>query len=169
VPRYFLFGVLGAVWFLGILSGCVSQNTGHYGNFIAKGQGAGQVELAKASALQLATLYLPAKTRLVLLQETPDVFGENLVLALREAGFAVQEMNAHAKKAHKSSDFPQVINDAVNPDAPLELELAYVLGSTGEAGLYHLTLYLEHRALTRPYRIEDGRFEAVGVWAYQRN
>ncbi|WP_160330608.1 conjugal transfer protein TrbH [Ventosimonas gracilis] len=145
------------------LNGCAV--TGNYGNFIQDEASAAQSQLAKDSAKQLEKLYPAAKTHLILQQDTPDSFGKALVASLREAGFAVQTFDQHQPKIKTAPHSPQTLLP-VNPDAPLQLKLAYILDQAGEDGLYHLTLLLNHQALTRLYRLDDNRFIAAGdlVW-----
>jgi len=155
------FSFLGVFLVLAALGGCAS--TDNYGNFIKDEPSAAQNQLAKDSAKQLEKLYSPAKTHLVLQHETPDAFGKALVASLREAGFAVQTFDKHQSKPKPTPHTAQRLLP-VNPNEPVQLELAYILDQAGEAGLYHLTLFLNQQSLTRLYRLDDNRFIAAGDW-----
>jgi len=148
---------------LSLLSGCAS--TDNYGNFIKDEPSAAQNQLAKDSVKQLEKIHSPAKAHLVLQQDTPDTFGKALVIALREAGFAVQAFDKNQSKLKTAPHSAQTLLP-VNPNEPVQLELAYILDQAGETGLYHLTLFLSNQSLTRLYRLDDNRFIPAGdlVW-----
>jgi len=52
----------------------------------------------------------------------------------------------------------------VNPNEPVQLELAYILDQAGESGLYHLTFFLNRQSLTRLYRLDDSGLVPAGDW-----
>jgi len=161
----FRLSFLGVLVMLLTLSGCATNSD--YGNFIKDEKNeAAQNQLAKDSAKQLEKVYSPAKTHLALQHDTPDAFGKALVASLREAGFAVQAFDKHQSKLKAA---PHSVHSTqtllpVNPNEPVTLELSYILDQAGEAGLYHLTLFLSNQSLTRLYRLDDGRFIAAGEW-----
>jgi len=160
---------LGVLVMLLTLSGCATKSD--YGNFIKDEPSAAQIQLAQDSAKQLETVYSPAKTHLALQHDTPDAFGKALVASLREAGFAVQAFDKHHSKlktAPYSAHSTQTLLP-VNPNEPVQLELAYILDQAGEAGLYHLSLFLSNQSLTRLYRLDDGGFIAAGEWVRKQD
>jgi len=164
--RLFRLSSFGVFLILALLGGCAS--TGDYGNFINDEPSTAQIQLAKDSAKQLEKVYSAAKTHLVLQHDTPDAFGKALIIALREAGFAIQAFDKHQSKPkptpHTAHSTQALL--PVNPDEPVQLELAYILDQAGETGLYHLTLFLSNQSLTRLYRLDDNRFIPAGdlVW-----
>jgi len=161
---------LGVLFILAILSGCTSTQS-DYGSFVSKDLIANQSELAIDTAKQLERLYPPAKNDLVLQQETPDTFGKNLVLALREAGFAVQEFNTKGKNGSAALYSKQAASSLMppNPKEPAQWRLSYVLDQAGEPNLYYLTLWLNHQSLTRLYRLDDNRFIPAGELVHKRD
>jgi len=152
---------LGVLFILAALSGCASKSD--YGNFIAQDLIANQSELAIDTAKQLERLYPPAKNHLLLQQETPDTFGKALVVALRKAGFAVQELNPKGEKVSPESP-PALRIMPRHPKDPKRWRLAYIVDQAGEPDLYYMTLKLNHQVLTRLYRLDDNRFIAAGDW-----
>jgi len=157
---------LGAFFILIGLSGCASKSD--YGNFIAHDLIANQSELAIDTAKQLERLYPPAKNHLVLRQETPDTFGKTLVIALRKAGFAVQEFNPKGNKVNPESPPARRIMPP-HPKDPKQWRLVYMVDQAGEPDLYYVTLKLNHQVLTRLYRLDDDRFIPAGELVHKRD
>src|SRR5688572_17107172 len=93
------------------LSGCATPAL--YGNFLHPSATLDQQRLAGEAVKQLSALYPPAKTRLELQQDTPDVFGATLVKALREQGYALVEFAPELAKAQVSAT-----TTSVNQKAP---------------------------------------------------
>jgi len=156
------FSFLGVLVMLLTLSGCATNSD--YGNFIKNEPSTAQMQLAQDSAKQLEKVYSPAKTHLALQQDTPDAFGKALVASLREAGFVVQAFDKNQSKLKTASHSTQTLLP-VNPNEPVQFELAYILDQAGETGLYHLSLFLSNQSLTRLYRLDDNGFIAAGEWA----
>jgi len=146
--------------FLGLLlialGGCATQ--GQYGNLIPADVGGNQVQLASESAVQLETLYPPAKTHFVLQQETKDDFGKTLVVRLREAGYGVREFDQAATAPQEPSELEKL----TKPQPITELPLAYLLDAVNDSNLYRLSLLLGSQNLSRLYRVDNGRFVPVG-------
>jgi len=136
------------------LSGCAT--TGQYGNFIPPTTGVDQQQLAHEAVQQLATLYPPARMRLELQQATPDTFGQALVLALRERGYAILEFDPTRAKARGMA--------ASSSASSAGLPLRYVLDQAGDSPLYRLTLLVGNQSITRPYLVQDGIFAPAGYW-----
>ena len=136
------------------LSGCAT--TGQYGNFVPPTAAADQQQLAREAVQQLAVLYPPAKTRLELQQATPDAFGQALVQALRERGYALLEFDPASAKAQATA--------ASSSASPAGLPLRYVLDQAGDSNLYRLTLLVGNQSITRPYLVQDGSFAPAGYW-----
>jgi len=105
---------------------------------------------------------------LALQHDTPDVFGKALVASLREAGFAVQAFDKHQSKSKTAPHSAQTLLP-VNPNEPVTLELSYILDQAGEAGLYHLSLFLSNQSLTRLYRLDDNGFIPAGEWVRKQD
>lgn len=141
--------IIAALLALGLV-GCAT--TAHYGNYAPPTTKGGQQKLAREAVQQLATLYPPAKTRLELQQATPDAFGQALVPALRESGYALLESNTGRPKAQSSAS---------------TLPLRYVLDQAGDANLYRLTLLVGNQSISRPYLVSDGNFVPAGYWAHR--
>ena len=127
--------------------------TAPYGNFVGEFTNGEQEELAGDAVLQLATLYPPAKTHLMLGQATSDVFGVSLVKQLRDSGYAVEETNAPKAKA-----------TAPMSDAST-LALRYVLDHAGSPHLYRVTLWVGAQSISRPYLKQSKGIIPAGYWA----
>lgn len=140
--------IMTVLFFAAALAGCATTGADldQYGNFIATTDVGDQQQLAYSAAAKLATLYPPAKTQLELLQPTPDMFGQTLVLALRDHGYALVEYNP-ASPASTGTGLP----------------LRYVLDRP-DANLYRLTLLVGNQSLTRPYSVQDGSLAPAGNW-----
>ncbi|MDF1486018.1 conjugal transfer protein TrbH [Ramlibacter sp. H39-3-26] len=149
------------------LSGCATPAS-PYGNFVQTVAAERQQQLADAAAQRLAALYLPAKTRLELQQPTPDAFGQFLVKALRDKGYALQEFDPAGAKA-QAPQAPQALASAPTdvagaPATPAVLPLRYVLDQATYSNLYRLTLLVGDQSLTRPYLEANGAFTPAGYW-----
>jgi len=136
------------------LLGCASGSQKYtINNFIAPTASAEQQStLAREAAQQLKTLYPPAKTRLEVRQTISDVFGQTLIMTLREQGYAVVEANT--KVSQKSSPASGLL-------------LRYVLDQASDTDFYHLTVLIGHQSITRPYMVENGEFVPAGYWAHK--
>jgi hypothetical protein len=134
-------------------TGCATTSEpSQYGNYLKDQPISIDQQIANDALKQLSMLYPPAKTRFVLKQPTPDVFGSELVNGLREAGYALQEY----------SQKPQP-----KPDSRPEtgLPLMYVLDQAKDDHLYRLTIQIGDQAINRPYRQENGTVVPAGYWA----
>jgi hypothetical protein len=133
------------------LAGCGKQ-PGVYGNFAE----ADSVELVRDAVNALSTNFPPAKTRLALVQETPDAFGVALVEALRAEGYAVAEY------AEGDTSLP-----ALKPDG---LAFAYVVDDMDDE--VRVALHVGDGTLSRMYRVQDGggAFEYIplGFWTFRQ-
>lgn len=136
--------VLAALLIALFLSGCATN--GSYGNFINNPVGLKQQEIAKDTVEMLAELYPPAKSRISINQDTPDVFGVSLVRGLREKGYAVTESGSLGTK-------------------DTGLPLNYIVDSFLNTDMYRVTLLIGKEQLTRPYTVKNGEVIPAGYWA----
>ncbi len=145
------------------ISGCVAVTAPRYGNFTANPP-AFDEKLAAETVEQLAALYPPAKTRLVLRQPTPDSFGKALIKGLREQGYALEEYDPEASgaKATSASGAEPLPNKT-----PAGLPLHYVLDKAPDTGLYHLAVTVGVQSIARLYRVENGTMTPAGYWVHR--
>lgn len=123
---------------LAVLSGC-EKRPGDYGNFAE----ADSAELMQDAMAALETNYPPAKTRVALVQDTPDAFGSSLVETMRANGYAVAE---YAGPARSDKYLPVV-------EKPDGLAFAYVLDRLGADEL-RVSLHVGAETLSRLYRVQ---------------
>ena len=123
---------------LAVLSGC-GKRSGDYGNFAE----ADSVELVQDAMAALETNYPPAKTRIALVQDTPDAFGSSLVETMRANGYAVAE---YAGPARGDKYLPIV-------EKPDGLPFAYVIDRTGNDEI-RVSLHIGVETLSRMYRVQ---------------
>lgn len=107
-------------------------------------------KLAPDAVKQLATIWLPAKTRLALQQPTTDEFGAALLAELRAAGYAVQGYVPAASGAGQAQDTES-------------LAVQYVLGPVTPT-IYRLTIAVGKQSITRPYQLKAGVLNPAGYW-----
>lgn len=127
-----------------VLQGCATHD---YGNFAQQADVATNTVMVNDSLSQLVRFFPPAKTHLVIQQETTDRFGQSLVRALRQQGYAVQEH--------------------VEAGAPLprsSTPLAYVIDSPEGSSAYRLTLRVGKQSLTRAYAARPEGIYPAGLW-----
>jgi hypothetical protein len=129
-----------------------------YGNF-AKVESA---DLVQDTLAVLLSAYLPAKTRLNLIQPVEDMFGLRLVESLRGNGYAVGEYAAPGK-----SQKPPAI-----ADAPPGMEFGYVLDRVQGGGELRVTLSIGNETISRLYAVNglegDATYIPVGFWMRRR-
>jgi len=144
------FGKLIAVALACLLVGCAKPVSSIYGNF-STNAGANYEKLVAEATQQLKELYPPARTRFELQQPTPDALGERLVLALREAGYAILEF------------------DGTRPQNTSEgFSLRYTFDQSEGSNLYRLTLFVGNQStLTRPFFFQGGVYAPVGYWTHK--
>lgn len=134
---------------LTVCAGCRQQSP--YGNF-AKVE---SVELVEDAMAVLKVNYLPAKTRLVLIHDVEDVFGQSLIESMRHDGYAV-------------ADFSPPDKYAATPDQPAGLGFGYVIDRVNRGDELRLTLMVGDEALSRLYVTQrtGDRLEyiPVGLW-----
>lgn len=158
------------------LGGCAT--TEPYGNFVASSTAVDQTPLAREVVRQLASLWPPARTRLVLQHATNDAFGAALVGHLRSAGYAVVEYGS-ARGVGDDSNAPDQAAVASygaegargrmeagteGMSTPAVLSLRYVLDHDAGTDLYRLTLWMGTQSLTRAYQMQNGSLVAAGYW-----
>jgi hypothetical protein len=137
-------GKLISVAFACLFVGCANPpSISIHGNFVNNAE-ANYEQLVASATQQLKELYPPAKTRFELQQYTPDALGKGLVLALREAGYAVLE-------------FDGVTN------TPEGFPLRYTFDQSA-SDLYRLTLFVGRQSITRPFFSQRGVYTPVGYW-----
>ena len=154
--------VLLAVIVMAVVSGCGKQ-PGQYGNF-ANAQSGG---LAGDSVAILKTAYPPAKTRLNLLhQYSGDVFGVELVEALRREGYAIAEYAPPPRGDKYSETHP-----TASP-TPGGLDFGYVIDHLAEDGGMRLSLFVGDETLSRLYAVggtpEEPAYAPLGDWVWRQ-
>ena len=122
---------------LGVLSGCASQ----YGNYTIIPE-LGNAQIAADTALELALLYPPASTHLVLSQSTKDSYGAELVKNLRERGYALEDSSAATSSSNK---------------------FAYIVDQIGE-NLYRVQISINSQVLSRVYMNSSKGVTPAGFW-----
>lgn len=133
-----------------VLAGCnTAPKKIAYGNFIDPQAPGLDRQIAKDALQQIGILYPPAKTSFELQQPTIDAFGADLVIGLRDAGYALIEYNPEQKN-EEESEF---------------LTLSYILDLAGEKNLYRLTMQISKRSINRAYRNENGSVVPAGQWS----
>lgn len=149
--KYLFIIVFVALLALAVLAGCAKMQ-GKYGNFAE----ADSVELVQDAMSVLTANYLPAKTRLALVQETEDAFGSALVETLRANGYAVAEY-VRPVKGDKYSSLVK------KPDG---LAFAYLLDVKGDE--LHVFLHVGAETLSRMYRVQQSgdslQYIPQGFW-----
>lgn len=143
--------IFAALLILVLCAGCGKQ-PGKYGNF-AKVE---SVDLIQDALGQMLASYPPARTHLTLLQDTPDMFGQSLVEAMRVNGYAVAEYAPPAKGKR-------------NPAELDGLDFAYVLDAYSDTRELRITLYIGSESLSRLYAVQESHGEVtyapIGYWA----
>lgn len=130
-----------------LLSGCATLP--QQGNYLNQST-TGFTEVIVDTAKQIESVYLPAKTKLVIQQpiDKSDAFGTVLINQLRQDGYAVQEYVPSAPgKAKPQTDgigFTYLV-DAINGYCRVQINI----------GGYQLT---------RPFQTQNGQYTPVGVW-----
>ena len=145
------------------LGGCTTTSQTPYGNFVQSAALDPQ-QLAADAVQQLATLYVPARTRLELQQPTPDPFGQALVKTLRDKGYALLEFTPAGAPAQASASATSQPSPAASPAVPGGLSLRYVLDQAGDSNLYRLTIMVGSQSITRAYLAQNGVFAPAGSW-----
>ncbi|PRD67630.1 conjugal transfer protein TrbH [Malikia spinosa] len=145
------------------LGGCATTSQSPYGNFV-QSAALDQQKLAADAVQQLATLYVPARTRLELQQPTPDPFGQALVKTLRDKGYALLEFTPAGAPAQASASATSQPSPAATPAVPGGLSLRYVLDQAGDSNLYRLTIMVGSQSITRAYLAQNGVFAPAGSW-----
>ncbi len=126
-----------SVLVLGFLSGCASQ----YGNY-ANISELGNEQIAADTASELALLYPPASTHLVVSQPSKDSYGAELVKNLRERGYALVDSSAATSSSNS---------------------LAYVVDQIGE-NLYRVQISIDSQVLSRVYMSSSKGVTPAGFW-----
>ena len=145
------------------LGGCATTSQSPYGNFVQSAALEPQ-KLASDAVQQLATLYVPARTRLELQQPTPDAFGQALVKTLRDKGYALLEFTPADASAMASASAPSQPSPAATSSVPGGLPLRYVFDQAGDSNLYRLTIMVGSQSITRAYLAQNGVFAPAGSW-----
>jgi len=145
------------------LGGCATTSQAPYGNFV-QSAALDPHKLAADAVQQLATLYVPARTRLELQQPTPDPFGQALVKTLRDKGYALLEFTPTGAPAQASASATSQPSPAASPAVPGGLSLRYVLDQAGDSNLYRLTIMVGSQSITRAYLAQNGVFAPAGSW-----
>jgi len=131
------------------LSGCTSA-------YMTRGDLTGNSEetntwLANNAISQLTEIYPPASTKFNIKQVSTDYFGLALAKGLREQGYAVNE-------------FSTKDNNERNRGISLEYVIDSIKGGEGEERLYHLTLMIGKKVMTRPYLLKNKGMVPAGYW-----
>ena len=152
-------------------TGCTTTT---YGNHLKETAALNQETLAVNVVHKLTELYPPAKARLKLTQKASDPFGLALVRLLRERGYAVLEFAQNSKTVKKDTKVTQGSStkisskNLVEPGSAEEassLALSYILDTAGSPNMYHLTLKVGPKTISRAYVVKDGQTVAAGYWA----
>lgn len=131
------------VVFVLLLTGCASHSS-QFGAYSEAPAGHREI-MAIDAANQLASIYPPASTRLVLEIEPADAFGQALVARLRLMGYSVQEAPAATAGGQA-------------------LRLGYVLDNLDET-TYRLLITTGSTSLSRAYLTIGNKFTPGGLWA----
>lgn len=129
-----------------VLSGCAS--TQQYGAFTEAPAGYRDV-MAIDAVNQLAYIYPPASTRLSMVLEPTDSFGQALIERLRLSGYAVLESPSIAA-------------------GTAEKRIGYVLDTLGD-NTYRLMITIGKSSLSRAYTNDGQKFTPNGLWAQKEN
>lgn len=172
---------LAATLCLAALTACSS----HYGNY-AKVSDTLNAQMADDSASELATLYPPAITHLMVSPSGKDAYGVELVKKLRENGYALEEggsissliatPTSTAATANSKPDWSKNHKDA-EPSAPVPAikaadsasaqasnrSLFYIVDQL-DVGLYRITLDIDSHVLSRVYKLEGNGVAPAGSW-----
>lgn len=127
-----------------VLQGCATHD---YGNFAQQADVTTNTVMVNDSLSQLMHFFPPAKTRLVVQQDTSDRFGQSLLRALRQQGYAVQEQSESGSPLPRNST-----------------PLAYVIDSPEGSNAYRLTLRVGKQSLTRAYAARPEGIYPAGLW-----
>jgi len=131
------------------LTSCTTKTM--YGNFVKKPTEINQQTIAADAVNKILELYPPAKTRFVLKQPTPDVFGNTLVSQLRKQGYALLEF--HPKTSHSTT-----------ADTEAYLQLSYIVDQFIGTNMYRVTIHIGNQSITRPYHQKNGNSIPTGYW-----
>ena len=154
-------------------TGCTATT---YGNHLKETAALNQETLAVNVVHKLTELYPPAKARLKLTQKASDPFGLALVRLLRERGYAVLEFAQNSKTVKKDTKVTQGSSTKIsskNSETQVEpgsaeeassLALSYILDTAGSPNMYHLTLKVGPKTISRAYVVKDGQTVAGGYW-----
>lgn len=134
------------------LTGCANSP---YGNFSEHSTPVINQQLASATVRQMAAVYPPASTRLLIAQDVVDGYGIALVRGLRAAGYSVQELAPKTNTVEKPGS------------GSTSLAVNYIIDSSKDINLYRVTLLVGRQSLSRAYAIENDRLQAMGAWVYR--
>ncbi len=141
-----------AASFLSLVVGCGQQP--RYGNFTTVDS---QSLVNDAVAMMLAT-YPPAHTRLNMLHDADDAWGDKFIRALRTHGYAVSEFSPRP-----------VVKDKYSENG---VGFAFILDEYRAGKEYSLTLFIGNDRMGRSYAVrgsgESQVFVGLGHWARRR-
>jgi hypothetical protein len=130
------------VLFALMLTGCASHT--EYGTYSQIPPGYRDI-IAIDAANQLASIYPPASTNLLMAIEPKDDFGQAFVARMRLLGFSIQESPDSTSGAQS-------------------LRIGYVLDNLDER-TFRLLITTGNSALSRAYTNVGSRFSPAGLWA----
>ena len=131
-----------------VLGGCTSSA----GNFV-EDSSLDQAMMASNTVSRLVAIYPPAKTKIVMRQETPDTFGRNMVLDLRGRGYAVAEYVE-----------PTVASKRPLPPAEEGTVVLQYVVDRADANLYRVRITAGKYVLTGAFSVCDGKTVSAGKW-----
>lgn len=140
------------------LSGCAVQHTGNYVQPTVQGQLAPSMNpIVSASIDILQQKYPPAKSALKL-NVTDDALFVPLMTALRQAGYAVYEIQPEPQfKTATEAEKPAV------PDSAQTLKYVFDLLDRN-ASLYQLTMTVDKTRIAGVFKLDHGQYKQVSPW-----
>ena len=151
--KYIIFSLLFAVF----LAGCSSQQT--FGNFSEEQSASLQQAMAEDALRQLKKVYPPATTRFNLMHNVADPFGNAFVEGLRSSGYAIAEVHPDLLPkavAERAVEVTRLIT------AEQGIPLSYIVDHN--SGLFHLSLRIKNKTISRGYMVSDGALHPASAW-----
>ncbi len=136
---------------IAVMAGCATPMA-QYGNLVANAPSGMNVKLVADTVTQLASLYPPAATKLILEQgiSKDDEYGLTLLTTLRNKGYAVQEYSPERPVLEASG-----------------VRLGYVIDAPAKAqpNIYRIKVKAGSNTLTRAYEARNDVITPAGAWS----
>ena len=133
----------------------------NYGNY-AKVTDTFNAQMADDSAKEMIALYPPASTHIRLSQEVNDAYGEDLVMKLRESGYALEDGGRFGTLLNSTGSNTSQTDTSPAPPTTTKA-FGYIVDTLGD-DLYRVTLRIDTKIVSRVYRASGDAMVPAGAW-----